>query len=302
MAPPGNRRPGNSRRAQYSTFFGYIAGVAGALAGAGLLIVSFVDPAAFSGLRSLASDASEPGGQLVAESRDTGRGFFSAVAGYIRAGNQNRDLRRELDEARTRLAEADAVKSENRRLKLLLGLQEEDHDPVVVTRITSSTASSTRRMATIGAGTDRGVIEGMPVRSVNGLVGRVLEAGGSTSRVLLITDTESVVPVRRASDGTPAFVQGRGDGMLKVRLINLGINPLRKGDVFVTSGSGGLYRPGIALAAVTAVTSDGAVARVLSDPAATEYVIVERSWAPPTDERADLPAVGAAAPPAKSAR
>jgi rod shape-determining protein MreC len=120
----------------------------------------------------------------------------------------------------------------------------------------------------------------MPVRSMEGLVGRVLEVGRSTSRVMLITDTESLVPVRRAKDSVPAFAQGRGDGTLQIRLINLGINPLQKGDVMVTSGSGGLYRPGTAVAAVVELTRDGGIARVLSDPAATEYVVVEQIWAP----------------------
>ena len=291
MAPSGNRRPGYSRRAQYTTFFGYIAGVLGALVGAGLLVMSFVNPHFLSGLRGAASDAAQPGGRVVAGSRTAGRSLGSEIAAYFRAGSQNVQLRRELREAKTRLAEADAVRSENRRLKLLLGLRDDGGAPVAVTRITSSTASSTRRLATIGSGSSDGVEIGMPVRSVNGLVGRVLETGGSSSRVLLVTDTESVVPVRRARDGVPAFVQGLGDGRIKIRLINLGLNPLKKGDVFVTSGSGGLYRPGIALAAVTAITSDGAIARVLSDPAATEYVIVERSWAPPANDALPVPDV-----------
>jgi rod shape-determining protein MreC len=149
--------------------------------------------------------------------------------------------------------------------------------------LVAATGASTRRFGTIDAGADRGVAVGMPVRSPLGLVGRVLEVGSSTSRVLLVTDTESVVPARRAQDGVAAFAQGKGDGQLQLRLINLGINPLKVGDVFVTSGSGGLYRPGIALAAVTSLTRDGAVARVLSDPAATEFVSVERIWAPQAD-------------------
>ncbi|MCB2078091.1 MAG: rod shape-determining protein MreC [Novosphingobium sp.] len=281
MAPSANRRPGYSRRAQYSTFFGYIAGVLGALVGAALLIVSFVDPGMFAGVRGVAADAAEPAGQVAADSRNAGRGLISVVEAYFRAGSQNVELRKELRKAKVKLAEADAVVAENKRLKALLKITETNPDPVAVTQITSSTASSTRRLATIGAGADKGVATGMPVRSLAGLIGRVLEVGRSTSRVLLVTDSESVVPVRRAKDGIPAFAQGVGNGTLKIRLISLGINPLKKGDIFVTSGSGGLYRPGTAIAVVSLVTSDGAIGRVLSDPAATEYVIVERAWAPP---------------------
>ena len=96
--------------------------------------------------------------------------------------------------------------------------------------------------------------------------------------MLLITDTESVVPVRRASDGVPAFATGRGDGTLQLRLINLGTNPLKVGDAFVTSGSGGLYWPDTAIAVVTRLTRDGAIARALSDPGTTEFVQVQPLW------------------------
>ncbi|GGC20202.1 hypothetical protein GCM10011371_04880 [Novosphingobium marinum] len=280
MAPPSKRRSGYSRRAQYSTFFGYIAGVAGVLVGAAFLLVSFLEPGAFSWARNAAATAAEPAGGASARGRSAGKSVIDVVEGYILAGSENARLRRELAESRTRLVEAEAAHEENERLKALLGLARRDPAPVALTRLTSSSASSSRRFATLGAGSADGVEAGMPVTSPLGLIGRVLEAGPSTSRVLLVTDTESLVPVRRSGDGVPAFAQGRGDGTIQIRLINLGINPLKKGDVFVTSGSGGLYRPGTVMAVATEVTSDGAIARVLSDPAATEFVAVEDVWGP----------------------
>ena len=73
----------------------------------------------------------------------------------------------------------------------------------------------------------------------------------------------------------PAFAEGRGDGLLRIRLINLGINPLKKGDVFVTSGAGGFYRPGVAVAIVHEVTDDGATARLIADPSGTDFVAID---------------------------
>jgi rod shape-determining protein MreC len=278
MAPP-NRRSGFSRRAQYNTFFTYLAGLAGALAGAGLLIVSINNPSAFSWLRTFGSDVTAPVSRVGAGGRAAGQGAVESIGGYIAAGSQNAELRRELDVAKIRLIEAQATAEENRRLKALLGLEQENPRPVAMARLISSTAASTRRIAVLSAGASQGIAAGMPVRAPLGLVGRVLEVGHSTSRVLLITDTESIVPVRRASDGLPAFLQGRSDGTVQVKLINLGINPLKVGDTFVTSGSGGLYRPGIAIGIVENVLRDGAVVRPMSNPAATDYVAVEPVWA-----------------------
>lgn len=278
MAPPSNRRSGHSRRAQYTTFIGYILAVVGALLGIVLLIVSVNNSQAFAGPRAAAADAAAPAAQLSAKGRTETRGFVETLAGWFMTGSRNAKLEREVTEARVRLAEAQATAEENRRLKALLNLFEEVPKPVAAARLIGSTSSSTRRFATLGTGSASGVAVGMGVRSPLGLVGRVLEAGGSTARVLLITDTESVVPVRRARDGIPAFATGRSDGSIQLRLINLGINPLKRGDAFVTSGAGGLYRPNIGFAVVTQVTSDGAIARPLSDPAATELVVVDPVW------------------------
>ncbi|MDG5749417.1 rod shape-determining protein MreC [Qipengyuania sp. XHP0207] len=280
MAPTGQRRSGYSRRAQYNLFTGYIIAGIGALIGAVLLALSFFQPQLFGGLRGAAADTVSPATQTSATVRTGSKSIWDSVSGYYRAGSKNAELKREMEIARIRLAEAAAVKSENQRLKALLGLQDGDVKPVAVARLVGSTASSTRRFAYVGAGKDQGVEIGMPVRSPRGVVGRVLEVANDSARILLLTDTESVLPVRRASDETVAFAEGRGDGLLRIRLINLGINPLEVGDMFVTSGAGGFYRPGAAVAILVEKTDDGGLARMVSDPAATDFVSVDPIFEP----------------------
>ncbi len=289
MAPPSNRRSGHSRRAQYGVFTGYVVAGLGALIGALLLGISLFQPGFMAVPRTIATDAVEPVADANAAVRNEGRGFIESIQGYLRAGSQNDALRKEVELARIRLAEAEALKTENARLQGLLGLTREDAEPVTVARLVGSSSSSTRRFAYMGAGRNDGVREGMPVRSARGIVGRVLEVGRNSSRILLLTDSESVVPVRRSSDEVVAFAEGRGDGRLDIRLINLGVNPLKEGDVFVTSGAGGFYEPGIAVAIVSELTDDGAIARVISDPAATDYVSVEQIYQPQATQGAETP-------------
>lgn len=289
MAPTGQRRSSYSRRAQYSIFTGYIAAGLGALLGAVLLALSIWQPTFMSGVRGAANDAATPATKPVAAARTESKGFFEALRGYYRAGSQNAALKREMELARIRLAEAASVKQENARLKALLDLQESEVEPVAVARLVGATAASSRRFAYLGAGQNDGVQVGMPVRSPRGIVGRILEVGQESARVLLLTDTESVLPVRRASDEVVAFAEGRGDGLLRIRLINLGINPIEPGDLFVTSGAGGYYQPGIAVAIATEITDDGALARIVSDPAATDFVAVQPIFQPEAVVGADTP-------------
>ena len=278
MAPPAHRRSGINKKAQLGVFTGYVVAGFGALFGAALLAISLLRPDTFDGLRSMASDAAAPVGAAGASARTGSQSFLAAIEGYYRAGSRNAELEEEMKVARVRLAEAQAVKQENARLKAVLGLTSEDAQPVAVARLIGSTSSSARRLGYISAGRNHGVRPGMPVTSPMGLVGRVLEAGADSSRVLLLTDSESMVPVRRATDNVVAFAEGRSDGSLRLRLVNLGINPIKKGDVFVTSGAGGMFRPGTAVAIATELTRDGAIAQLLSNPAATDVVVVEPIW------------------------
>ena len=289
MAPTGSRRSGYSRRAQYNLFTGYVIAGIGALIGAILLALSFFQPHLFGGLRGVAQDGVSPATEAASTVRTGSKGFWDTISGYYRAGSKNADLKREMEIARIRLAEAEAVMRENLHLKGLLKLQDAEREPVAVARLVSSSASSTRRFAYLGAGSSEGVEIGMPVRSPRGIVGRILEVGSDSSRVLLLTDTESILPVRRANDEVVAFAEGRGDGLIRIRLINLGINPLKPGDVFVTSGAGGYYPPGIAVAILTETTDDGGVARIISDPAATDYVSVEPIYEPEAVLGAETP-------------
>ncbi len=293
MAPPSNRRTGFSKRAQYTTFFGYIAAVVGVVVGGGLLAISLINPEAFSGLRGIASDAAAPVGKAAAETRSESNTLLDTIGGYFTRGSRVARLEREAEINRVRMAEAIAIADENRRLKALLDLPKDEGGEIAKAQLIASTASSPRRFATLSVGSTKGVATGMPVRSPLGLVGRVLEVARGTSRVLLITDSESVVPVRRARDGISATAHGIGDGSLRLDLVALGVNPLKAGDIFVTSGSGGLYRPGIAVAVVEKITRDGAIARVLSDPASSEFVVVE----PVYSESLGMPQAVAAPPP-----
>ena len=75
---------------------------------------------------------------------------------------------------------------------------------------------------------------------------------------------------------------------MRIRLINLGLNPLEVGDVFVTSGAGGYYRPGVAVAVLSEITPDGGIAQLIAEPAATNYVSVEPIYEPQAVEAAGV--------------
>jgi rod shape-determining protein MreC len=120
----------------------------------------------------------------------------------------------------------------------------------------------------------------MPVRSAQGLIGRVVDAGALASRILLVSDRASIVPARILRGGQPVISQGRGDGTIDLRPLEVGRNPFKPGDIVITSGTGGLYPPLIPIARVVRLDDDGAIALPVADPGATSFALAERPYEP----------------------
>ena len=281
MAPPQNRRPGFSRKAQYGLFAAYVLAVGGAAFAALLLVISVADPTGFNALRSAGAEITAPVARFFNSIRRTTNDIGVNISAYFNAASKNAALTLEAKKNRIKLIEAKAIKTENLRLRRLLGIVDDTPEVVAVGRLISSTGSSSRRIATLSIGSISNIISAQPVRGADGLIGRIIEVGPSTARVLLITDAENLVPVMRASDGLPAFATGLSNGMVVIKPINLGESPFKPGDLIVTSGNGGLYPPNIPFARVLKKTSDGALARPMADPSNTPYAIVLQSYQAP---------------------
>jgi len=273
-------RPGWSRRAQYGLFFSLIAVIAGIVVGLILLTVSLVAPREFQLIRGAALDVTAPLTGGLREVTATAEGLFSGAGNYWDAASQNAELKRENKAMLQRMVEAKAIFQENRQLKAVLDLREHERTTVAVGRVVGSSFNSPRRFAIMSVGGSDGLKVGMPVRSPDGLIGRIIDAGALASRVLLVSDRASIVPARLLRNGIPVIAQGRGDGTIDVRPLEVGRNPFKRGDIIITSGTGGLYPPLVPIARVVKLDDDGAVALPLADPATTSFAIVEPAFEP----------------------
>lgn len=280
MAPPSPRRPGFSRRAQYGIFASYVIAVAGAVFALLLVLTARFDPNGHSALQSILSDLTSPVSSA-ARSAISGVGSVGdSIGAYIDAASKNAAMERELAASRKKLIEADVLRQENRRLRQLLAISSAEIQPVARAALVSSTGASSRRYATLSAGASNGVSNGQPVVGPEGLVGRVVSAGQISSRVLLIVDGGNVTPVKRASDGAPALAIGTGDGRLILRPLTSDAQ-FKPGDIFVTSGSGGIYRPGIPVARAIDRGREGTKARPMADPSRLDFAVVEPVYQAP---------------------
>jgi rod shape-determining protein MreC len=289
-------RPGWSRRAQYGLFFSFLAVIAGIVVGLILLVLSLVAPKTFEGVRGAALDFTGPVSAALHEVTATATGLVSGAGNYWDAASQNAELKRERKAMLQRMIEAKAIVQENRQLKATLQLRERSRGTIAVGRIVGSSFNSPRRFAILSVGASDGVRIGMPVRSPDGLVGRIIDAGALASRVLLVSDRANIVPARLLRSGIPVISQGRGDGTIDVRPLEVGRNPFKRGDIIITSGTGGLYPPLVPIARVVKLDDDGAVAVPLADPSTISFATVEPAFEPAAEAAVDQPAVASDAP------
>ena len=277
MATP---RPGWSRRAQYGLFFSFIAAIAGLVIGLILLAMSIAAPNTFRELKGLALDLTAPLTVPLHEVTATVQGLASGAGDYWDAAGQNGQLKRENAAMREQLILASAIRQENRQLKATLQLREQTSDTVAIGRLVGSSYQSPRRYAILSAGTRDGVRIGMPVRAAQGLIGRVVDSGIFASRVLLVSDRSSIVPAKHLRSGQAVIAQGRGDGTVDLKPLEVGRNPFRPGDIVITSGTGGLYPPMVPIARVLRLDGDNAIAIPLADPAESSFAIVQQPFEP----------------------
>lgn len=294
MAPPAGPRPGWSRRAQYGLFFSFIAAIAGVAIGLVLLAFSVAAPNSFKDFRGLALDATAPISGALNEVKATVQGIGSGAGDYWDAANQNGKLKRQRDLMAQQLIVARAIQQENRQLKAALQLREQIPQAIAAGRLVGSSFQSPRRFAVLSVGKRDGVQIGMPVRAPQGLIGRVIDAGSIASRVLLVSDRANIVPARLLRTGQAVISQGRGDGTLDLKPLEVGRNPFRRGDLIITSGTGGLYPPLVPIARVVRIEGDNAVGLPLADPASASFAIVQQPFDSQametlTDRDRDLP-------------
>jgi rod shape-determining protein MreC len=172
---------------------------------------------------------------------------------------ENARLRLENDRLLQWQQAAQTLAAENTRLRGLLNLAPEPMVSFVSAKVIANSGGSFVRSVLVNAGHTEGVVRGQAAITGEGLVGRTAEVGDRASRVLLITDLNSRIPVTVENSRERAVLAG--DNSEQPRLLYLPPrSPVKVGDRIVTSGHGGVFPPGLPVG-VVASTSDG-IARV----------------------------------------
>ena len=158
------------------------------------------------------------------------------------------------------------------RLRALLNAVEDPALGYVTARVIADNRGPFVRSILVNAGKTQGVRAGLAVIDASGLVGRTVEAGASTARVLLVTDLNSRVPVLVGPGGVRAVLSGNNQGSPTLSFLPVNAR-VRSGDLVVTSGHGGLLPRGLPIGVVEEA-DEGRVVRPHARLSRLDYVSV----------------------------
>lgn len=168
----------------------------------------------------------------------------------------NSALKNEVLSLRSNLLLLEQYKEENVRLRELLGSPYVRDERKVVTEVMAVDSSPYRHQVVIDKGRTDGVYEGQPVINEKGIVGQVINVSAHNSRVLLLTDSNSSIPVQVLRNDIRVIASGSGD-IDSIQLENVPTSThIETGDLLVTSGLAGRYPEGYPVAYVTSVKND----------------------------------------------
>ena len=226
--------------------------------------------------------------QVLAGVGAAGDRFASAIAQIDRLRDDNSRLQTEND----RLTLDNVLLREQaiagQQAERLLALQRNVPFESVPAPVIARDPTGVLHSIVLGIGSDDGVKTGHVVLSDQGLVGRVSEVGTNYSKVLLVTDSSSVVSALVQGSRATGIVRGQfGDALIMDWLLQT--EPVKEGDVVITAGLGigeelrALYPKGLVIGTIAQVKPAEAAAynRAIITPAVDlrrlEHVLVVKT-------------------------
>lgn len=166
---------------------------------------------------------------------------------------ENEDLQAQVLLLKAQLQKLLLLEQENNQLRALLQSSPRSNEKVLVAQLLAVDPDPFAQQVIINKGSKQGVYLGQPVLDGNGVFGQVIQVGEFTSRVLLITDTRSAIPIEDSNSGVRGILVGKGDST-QLALIDMPVTAnIKVGDSLVTSGLGERFPTGYPVGTVVSI-------------------------------------------------
>lgn len=195
---------------------------------------------------------------------------------YARIYEQNQELRRELQQMKAWKEAALQLEQKNAKLLDLNQVRLDPQLTFITGVVLADSGSPFRQSVLLNVGSRDGVVDGWAVMDGLGIVGRISGVGRTTSRVILLTDSNSRIPVTIQPSGQRAILAGDNSAVPPLEFLE---NPdlVRPGDRVVSSGDGGVFPAGLLVGQVANGPDRRLRVRLAADYERLDFLRVLRS-------------------------
>tara|TARA_B100000686_G_scaffold246158_1_gene255528 strand:- start:849 stop:1730 length:882 start_codon:yes stop_codon:yes gene_type:complete len=258
-----------------------------------LMLLGKTDSALTERLRFLINDTLAPVMTVLAQPIASVNRGIEVVDGFLYVYSENTRLKQENERLLQWQNTARQLEQQNAAYRSLLHAKVDARITFVSARVIVDAGAPFVRTLVINAGGRDGVTKGQAAINEGGLVGHVVETGERASRLLLLTDLNSRVPVVVEKSRVRAILAGNNTDRPELQFLADSM-PLQLGERIVTSGHGGVFPSGIPVGVVTRISHRGAEIELFADLDRLEYVRVLRYHPPRLYEDDDIGPVGLA--------
>jgi len=205
-------------------------------------------------------------------------GMVDDFRSYTRIYEQNQELKRELQQMKAWKEAALQLEQKNARLLDLNKVRLDPKFTFITGVVMADSGSPFRQSVLLNVGERDGIRDGWATMDGIGLVGRISGVGARTSRVILVTDSNSRIPVTIQPSGQKALLSGDNSSLPPLEFIE-DADEVRPGDRVVTSGDGGVFPAGLLVGQVALGTDKRLRVVLAADYQRLEFLRVLRSHA-----------------------
>ena len=184
---------------------------------------------------------------------------------------ENNHLKKEIEQLKNWRNIALQLQTEQQSLKELLNYKPPFKSTSVTAKVLVDNGNRFVKSLLIQAGLNQGVSKGDIAMTSDGVLGRVVEVGTDASRLMLLTDYASRVPVIIGQEKIHAILSGDGSQQPKITSLPEDIT-VSVGDIVLTSGEVGVYPSGLGIGIVSEIEQGDIKVRLFEEDDWPEFV------------------------------
>jgi len=214
-----------------------------------LIYVETIEAKPLNYLRSFIKDTIYRGSVVVSFPSKGFGSVSNVVKNHLNLFNKNIKLKEENSKLKEQIYDPDFLIFENKQLRKLLDEQITSSTNLVSARVILDKQSPYLNSFIINSGSNKKIKNGMAVLDGKYFIGRIVDVNFFSSRVLLVTDLNSKIPVLIEPSGYHAILSGRGTNEPTLEYLPKN-HKVQSGDKVYTSGKEGIFAPGIPIGKV----------------------------------------------------